>query len=339
MQAARPFPRTLLILLLGLAALFFSPAFPALMTRLLLWLTPSKLALFTTVFLGIFIEALPFLLMGALASGLVERLVAPEALQRFIPRHALAAALVGSLMGFVFPVCECGVVPLTRRLYRKGLPLPAGVAMLLSGPALNPIALWSTAAAFGFGRVLLLRMGLTLAIALLTALAFAAARTPQEALLPSALQSPPPPCACSPAPPRTVLGTARAVLLTAAGEAFEMGKFLVAGAALASALQTFIPQARLAALAQGTLFSVLALMLLAALLSICSTVDAFVALGFVNVFTAGGVMAFLVFGPMVDIKSVLMYGRVFRRRAVAYLVLLPAALSLLSGVVINLFAG
>ncbi|NPV87781.1 MAG: hypothetical protein HPY45_17415 [Anaerolineae bacterium] len=114
MLRGRPFPRTVLIVLLGLAALFFSPAFSALIARLLSELTPSRFALFTTVFLGIFIEALPFLLMGALASGLVETFVAPEALQRFIPHRALAAALMGSLMGFLFPVCECGVVPLLR---------------------------------------------------------------------------------------------------------------------------------------------------------------------------------------------------------------------------------
>jgi hypothetical protein len=88
--------------------------------------------------------------------------------------------------------------------------------------------------------------------------------------------------------------------------------------------------------AEPTIFRILAL---AVLLSICSTVDAFIALAFASTFTSGSVLAFLVFGPMVDIKSTLMFLRVFRKRTVAYLILLPLLMTLLAGTIFNLWAG
>jgi uncharacterized membrane protein YraQ (UPF0718 family) len=115
--------------------------------------------------------------------------------------------------------------------------------------------------------------------------------------------------------------------------------FLVAGSLLAAAMQSLVPQSALIALGQGPVVSVLVLMALAFVLSICSTVDAFVALSFANVFSSGSILAFLVFGPMVDIKSSLMFLRVFRRRTVAYLVLLPLMFTLFFTLLLNLRVG
>ncbi|MFN8412927.1 MAG: permease [Anaerolineales bacterium] len=114
-----------------------------------------------------------------------------------------------------------------------------------------------------------------------------------------------------------------------------MGRYLIVGALLASGLQTFIPQSALLAIGTGPVLSVLVMLGLAVLLSICSTVDAFVALGFIGTFSFGSVLSFLVFGPMVDIKSIIMYSQVFKKRSVAYLVLIPFVMSLLVGVVFN----
>jgi uncharacterized membrane protein YraQ (UPF0718 family) len=116
-----------------------------------------------------------------------------------------------------------------------------------------------------------------------------------------------------------------------------MGRYLVVGAMLAAGLQTFIPQSSLLAIGNGPVLSVLVMLALAVLLSICSTVDAFVALGFVGTFSFGSILSFLVFGPMVDIKSTLMYLQVFRRKPVAYLVLIPLLSSLLAGIAFNYF--
>ena len=296
----------------------------------------------TAVFLGIFIEAAPFLLLGTLASGLVEVFVDRAAMARLLPRSGWGAALGGSLLGLFFPVCECGVVPLTRRLFQKGLPLPMGVAFLLAAPVINPIVIASTLAAFGPGLVFWGRLGLTFIIASLTGLIFSRAGDIQENLLPAAqplsLNLDLQPQVAAPAEPRLGAKVQR-MLIIAVDEFFEMGRYLVVGAFLAAAMQTLVPRSALLGVSQGPLVSVVVMVALAVLLSICSTVDAFIALAFASTFTSGSVLAFLVFGPMVDIKSTLMFLRVFRKRTVVYLILLPLLMTLLAGTLLNLWAG
>ena len=133
---------------------------------------------FATVFLGIFIEALPFLLLGTLASGIVEVFVSPGVFDRLKGRSPILSAVAGSLMGLVFPVCECGVVPLVRRLYKKGLPISSGIAFLLAAPVINPVVIASTASAFGFGKMLAMRLGFTFLVAAITGLVFTTIQDP-----------------------------------------------------------------------------------------------------------------------------------------------------------------
>ena len=289
---------------------------------------------FSSVFLGIFIEAAPFLLLGTFSSGLVEVFVGRDSLIRWLPRNPLAGALVGSLMGLFFPVCECGVTPLARRMMHKGAPMSVAVAALLAAPVLNPIVIASTLAAFGTGPVLWFRLGATLVIAILVGLVFGLHPHPESLLRGEAL----------PAPDLTLemaqsggsfSEKLRRVALAAADEFFEMGRFLVMGALLAALMQTIVRQSVLLGLGQGPVLSALVMILMAVLLSVCSTVDAFIALAFVGTFTTGSILAFLIYGPMVDIKSALMFLRVFRPRAAAYLALLPLAFTLLLSVFLN----
>jgi uncharacterized protein len=319
-------------ILLGVAADILYTSLP-ISSWVWLWERGST---FATVFLGIFIEALPFLLMGTLSSGLVEVFLSEDWLTHSMPRRALPAALIGAGLGLVFPICECGTVPLTRRLFRKGLPTPAGIAFLLAAPVINPIVIFSTSAAFGWGRMLLWRLGLSLLIAVSVGLAFAIEKDPQE-LMRSSIFKVELPVMDTGLLNQTLMQKFRRALLISADEFFEMGRYLVLGASIAGLLQTFIPQTALLAIGSGPVLSVLVMMALAVLLSICSTVDAFIALGFVGTFSFGSVLSFLVFGPMVDIKSILMFLQVFRRRSVFYLVLLPLLMSLLAGLAVNYF--
>jgi uncharacterized protein len=304
---------------------------PAPLTALL-----DGLSGFAAVFLGIFIEATPYLLLGTLASGLVETFLPPGELAHWIPRGKLGGAAAGGLLGLFFPVCECGVVPFARRLMRKGLPLSSAVALLLAAPVVNPVVIASTFTAFGAGAVLWGRLGFSFLIAVIAgslaprfahgavlrgeALEPVLAADPQSALSPS------------------IKTRLRQVLLQTADEFFEMGRYLVVGALLAALMQSFVPQSVLLALGKGPVLSVLVMLALAALLSVCSTVDAFIALAFASSFSPGAVIAFLVFGPMVDIKSLILYSRVFRPRVVLLLAGLPFLLSLALGIVWNLAA-
>lgn len=302
---------------------------------------------FVTIFLGIFIEAVPFLLAGSLVSGFIEVFVSQETVLRLAPRRSALAALAGAGLGMVFPVCECGVVPVTRRLYRKGMPIPLGIAFLLAAPVINPVVILSTYAAFGWGPMLWGRVVFTFLIAFAVGLLFRWAAPEETFAAPVAPQpaSGPPPAprlalGIVAAPPAVDLRAGVPQALTAAGDDFlDMARYLVVGSLLAAGMQTLVPQSALLAIGAGPVTSVVAMMVLAFVLSICSTVDAFVALAFVGTFTPASILAFLVFGPMVDIKSTAMFLGVFRRRKVLYLVLLPASAVLLLGVFLNLNVG
>lgn len=327
----------------------------------------EELQIFTTIFLAIFLEALPFLLLGTLASGLVDVFISREQMTRLVPKNTVVATVLGGVLGMAFPVCECGVVPLTHRLFRKGFPISAGVAFLLAAPILNPITLASTYAAYGWSDVLFGRYALGLLIPVTIGLLFF--RNRRDVLRDDALPEDPSHSQNHPTHPVVVMA-APAITLEASGqtaalamaqadekpknnpqhfgrrlqralviagdETFGMGRYLVVGCALAALMQTIVPQASLLELGSGPVSSVLTMQLLGFVLSVCSTVDAFISLAFVSTFTVGSILAFLVFGPMVDVKSTLMFLGVFKRRYVLLLIFLPFTLTGLSTILINL---
>ena len=241
----------------------------------------DQLSSFAAVFLAIFLEAAPFLLFGSLGSAVVEEFISRDELARWIPRGRLAGALVGGLIGLFFPVCECGVVPFSRRLMAKGMPTSTGVAVLLAAPAVNPIVIASTLAAYGLGPIFWGRMIFSFIIAVISALVFSwlvpdggLRIEKRSALVVEPNQD-------LPAPSMALRDRWERVGLTTADEFFEMGRYLVLGASLAALMQTFIPQSGLISIGKGPILSVLVILVLAVLLSICSTVDAFISLAFV----------------------------------------------------------
>lgn len=291
---------------------------------------------FVTIFLGIFIEAAPFLLVGSLVSGFIAVFVDQELLARFLPRRALPAALSGAALGLLFPVCECGVVPVTRRLYEKGLPMSIGIAFLLAAPVVNPVVMISTYAAFGWGPVLWGRVAFSFLVAALVGLLFHLAQ-PREVLLPTVHYHDHHHHAS--APTQRLGARIQTALMTAGDDFLDMARYLIIGSILAATMQTLVPQTILLAIGQGPVLSVLAMQALAFVLSVCSTVDAFLALAFSGAFSTGSLISFLTFGPMVDIKSSLMFLGIFQRRVVLYLIVLPFLLTLLIGIFWNLNIG
>jgi uncharacterized membrane protein YraQ (UPF0718 family) len=297
------------------------------------------ISIFSTRFLGTFIEAVPFLLLGSLVSGIIDSFLTADDIARVVPRNPILATIVGAFLGFVFPVCECGVVPVVRRLFNKGLPMWVGITFLLAAPVINPIVLVSTYVAFGFGPVLIGRIVFTVIVSIGAGLVFALGARPQDVLQPRSLM---PVMGGSGEVP--LLFVQRKSFVTGMGDAlrsannefFEMGRYLIIGSLLAATMQTLISQDVLVALGKGPIISVVVMQAMAFVLSVCSTVDAFLALSFVGTFTTGSIITFLTFGPMVDIKSTLMFMGVFQKRTVLYLILLPLVMTLLIGVWLNL---
>ena len=319
----------------------------------------DRVQAFTTIFLGIFIEAVPFVAIGALLSGVIEMAVSTRTLARWVPARTGAGVLAGAALGMVFPVCECGVVLVVRRLLSKGLPPPVAIAFLLGAPVLNPVVIASTATAFGFGWMLIARLVLTLVVAVAVAAAFRRAGREDILLASDGVKGAASPAGSghghhhhhehdhehehdhgprdrsAPERGRSIGSFARDALLHGSADLFDMGRYLVIGCGLAALLQTVMPQSVLLDIGRGGAASVATMLGLGYLLSVCSSVDAFLALAFTTTFAPASILAFLVFGPMVDVKSTLLFLSVFRTRAVVYLVALPLVLTFAAALIVH----
>jgi uncharacterized protein len=299
---------------------------------------PSRLPAlqnFILVFSSLLIEAVPFVLLGALVSALIEVFVPTSAFGKLalLPRPLQLPA--SALAGFAFPVCECGSVPVARRLAAKGLAPSAAITFMLAAPILNPIVIASTFVAYR-GRESLWPMVLGRAgLGLLAAVAVGwviGSRTKGEMLRPR-------PGDLHEHPHQEESGSRSSAFFGhLSGDFLFMGKYLVMGAAVAASLQTFVPQTVIGSVADTPVVSLLAMMALAFLLSLCSESDAFVAASFVQ-FGVGAQLAFLVFGPMVDTKLGFLYSATFSKGFFRTVVLGVGAVTLVGALWIEVLVG
>lgn len=281
---------------------------------------------FVLILTSIVVEALPFVLLGAAVSALIEVYVSDETFDK-LARLPVPLQLPGAALGgLAFPVCECGSVPVARRLITRGLHPSAGLAFMLAAPIVNPIVLLSTIVAYR-GRGVALEMvigraGLGLLLAIVAGWAIGAGGA--RGLLRARTEEPQV-CGHDGRPGAGRRG--RAFVEHLAGDFFFMGRFIVIGAALAAALQTMIPQDIVSGVARTPVIGALALMGIAFVLSLCSEADAFVAVSFTQ-FPLGSQLAFLVFGPVVDAKLSFLYGATFRKRFVGRLIVVAVPIVL-----------
>jgi Predicted permeases len=268
---------------------------------------------FKTMLIGILLEALPFLLLGVFVSSFMHVFIPEAWFRRMIPRNPLLGILVACLLGVLFPICECGLIPVVRRLIAKGMPLYVGVVFIFVGPIVNPIVFASTYAAFRTKpEMVYARMGLAIAVGLLLGW-----------IVYYFIRSDPMRSAKGHGAGAAGHSHARNRLVEtfehAGGEFFDMGKYLILGSLITAAIQAYVPRSDLAGIGQGEFASHFFMMGFAFLLSLCSNSDAFVASSFASTFSAGSLLAFLVFGPMLDIKSALMLLSLFKTRFVLLL--------------------
>ena len=291
---------------------------------------------FLLIFTSIVIEALPFILVGALASAAIA-VYLPQGSFGWISRLPLALQVPGAAFGgFAFPVCECGTVPVGRRLIARGVEPGAAIAFMLAAPVLNPIVLASTWVAYGGhmrgAEMVAGRASLGLVTAAAVGFAFSRAK-PGELLRPR------------PADlehdhdhdhdhGESDMGASRPVAFAThlVSDFLFMGKFIVLGAGLSALVQVALPGSVISALGGAPVVSSLALMAVAFVLSLCSEADAFIAASFGS-FTPGAQLAFLVFGPLADMKLTVLYGATFRRWFVGRLLLVAIPIVLVGSLV------
>lgn len=285
-----------------------------------------------TIFIAIILEALPFILLSVLLSSLVQVFLKDQWISRLNPKNPLVGVLLASSLGIVLPLCECGMIPVIRRLMVKGMPAYIAITFILSAPILNPVVLTSTLVAFrSHPEVVWGRMGLALAVSISTGLIvyLLCPKNPlKQSLLTFKLQSG---SASSHEHPRSWEG----YFVHAGNELIEMSKYLALGAFVTACIQSFIPRDQLFALGNGAVSSYFFMMGFAFVLSLCSTSDAFVASAFTHTFSAGPLIAFLVLGPMLDFKGLLMLFATFKTRFVIGLSLLLMVLILFGSVAAN----
>jgi uncharacterized membrane protein YraQ (UPF0718 family) len=278
-------------------------------------------------FLALIFEGIPFVLVGSLISGFIAAFIPSRVITGLLPRNRLVAILVSGLLGFIFPVCECGIVPIVRRLLRKGLPLSCGVTYMLASPIVNPIVMFSTFFAFRGQTPALntgLRLGLGYLVAVVVGLAIGflkpsailrrgntSSRSQQRAGFRIAVLPDSQPVDSGATKTSKLVGAVR----MASDDFLETAFYFTIGAAIAATFNTAVNQQLILPLASSSTLSIMAMMVLSAILTLCSTSDAFIAATFVT-FPMVARLAFLVFGPMFDLKLFFLYSVLFKKRFV-----------------------
>jgi uncharacterized membrane protein YraQ (UPF0718 family) len=274
---------------------------------------------------------MPFVLLGVFISGIIQIFITEQMVSKFIPKNRFLSVLYGTFIGALFPACECGIIPIVRRLILKGVPLHMGIAFMLTGPVINPIVLFSTYVAFGNNwDIMLYRGGLAIIVSIIVGLIISFQYNSKQLLEKKTLDIHNHDLKGEPHFFHKLLGA----LQHAVDEFFSVGKYLIIGAFIAAAMQTFIKTSTLLAIGQNELSSSAVMMGLAFILSLCSEADAFIASSFTSTFSTGSIVAFLVFGPMIDIKNTLMMLDAFKKKFVFTLITYITVLVLIGSLLI-----
>ena len=318
-----------------------------------------------TLFLSLLVEAIPFLLLGVFLSSLLLIFIDERWLIAHMPKHPVLGAFAGSCIGLLFPVCECGNVPVARRLIMQGVPMPVAIGFLLAAPTVNPIVIWSTWIAFhDRPEIVVLRVVFSLLIATIVGYVFSVQTDLKPILQPAialgTIRSQPKISTGSSLldggdfmlgsggvaakrmtqdliqpPQKSLRANFDLVLDNVIQELRELGGVLVLGSAVAAAIQTLTPRELIVSLGEGPILSIVVMMILAGSISICSTVDSFFALSFAATFTSGSLLAFLVFGPMFDLKSIGLMLSIFKPKAIFYIFAIATQLTFIFTLFVN----
>jgi uncharacterized protein len=267
-------------------------------------LAGPRLQTWTTVFVSVLLQAVPFLVFGVTLSAAITALVPRSFWARALPRNPILSVPVAGVAGVVLPGCECGSVPIAGSLIRRGVTPAAALAFLLAAPAINPVVLTATAIAFpNRPGMVLARAVSSLVVAVLMGWLWLLVGRADWIRLPHR-------------PDREGTSRARAFWTACRHDVLHAGGFLVVGAAAAATINVLVPERWLQRLTEQPVVAVVALAVLAVLLSICSEADAFVA-GSLSQFSLTARLVFLTVGPMVDLKLISMQAGTFGRRFTA----------------------
>ncbi|MEC7861068.1 MAG: permease [Verrucomicrobiota bacterium] len=283
---------------------------------------PSQIGDLYFAFLGILFEGAPYILLGTIISGFIDAYLPSNMIDRFLPKNRYAAIAFAGLLGAIFPVCECAIVPVIRRLVQKGLPVSCAITYMLSAPIVNPIVALSTYSAFAGNDPLFMtlsRIGIAYLITVLVGVVvhqFSIRSILRNNLL-KKIQSDSQKIQFSEVLAKNKETPDRLLIAfrSAARDFLDVGMYFVIGVMITALYRTQIDQGVVDQFGSSDLIGIPAMMILAFVLSLCSTSDAFIAAQMLS-FSSAAKLAFLTYGPMMDVKLVFMYSSVFKPRFV-----------------------
>ena len=259
------------------------------------------------IFISIFFESLPFLLLGALISSIIEKYVSNETIAKLIPKNPILGAFVGIFLGFFIPACDCAVIPISKRLIKKKVPLNVSISFMLASPIINPVVLLSTYYAFYstnpniFWYRLLFGILIALIVGIIIGIIFNKKKVVINHI--EDYEDEHCHCGCDHHHEKSFKNDIFFILKHTAYDMFEVVKYLMFGAFIASIVQVVIPRDILTVFNDNEVLSIFVLMLFAYLISLCSTSDSFVGKSLLPLFSKGSILAYLLLGPMIDIKN------------------------------------
>ena len=297
---------------------------------------------FTTIML----EAIPFLLLGALISAIIEEFVSEERISKMIPKNRVLGSLVGIFLGLFIPACDCAVIPIAMRLKKKKVPTNVIVSFMLASPIISPVVLLSTFFAFGetekmllfglempklfvyrtiFGILVALVVGIILDIickdAVLKEEIYEHHHHHHDHEHIHTCNHQHEGCSCSNHEKETgPIGRVKNIINIMYGDFMGIISYMAVGALLAATMQILLPISNIGGIVQNKYISTFIMMLLAFALSLCSTSDAFIARTFMNSLSKNSILAFILLGPMIDIKNTILLNKSFNKKFVIVLV-------------------
>lgn len=280
-------------------------------------LIPSNIIDINTIvtsLFGIILQSFPFLLLGVIISTIIQIFVPQNFIDSHFPKDPLLGILFSSLVGFIFPVCDCATIPVFRGLVKKGLPVSAAISFMIATPVVNPVVIISTYSAYnGNWKIVFLRCGLGFLCSLIIGLIFTKIDTSDILKLDMPSLS-----NCStyanPSDPKAIQ-----FIKHCQGEFLNVAKYLVLGGLISSTIQVIMSNFKIASLSYGTVVSIIIMMLLGFLLSLCSSSDAIIARSLGSNFPFAASLAFLVYGPMIDLKNVILLSSSFKKKFIVKL--------------------
>lgn len=293
---------------------------------------PSPMGDVLMAFLSILFEGAPYILIGTVLSGFIDAFLPAKLLERVLPRNKVLSTLIAGFLGLVFPVCECAVVPVIRRLVQKGLPMSCAITYMLSAPIMNPIVAVSTLTAFKefagiesitdvtLASMTIARLSLGYVVAVIVGLIVLRFEPRQvlKASIVEGIESGAGGHTHDHAAGADFNGKITHAMRTAMRDFLDTAMYFAIGVIITSIFNTQVNQALIDQVADREWLAIPSIMGLAFVLSLCSTSDAFIAAP-MAAFSMASKLAFLVFGPMMDIKLLFMYSSVFKRRVVVAL--------------------